>query len=70
MTRFCWCRRWKGWKAALTLGMALLASFSVAQQEESVDLESLPWSGERLLTSLSAHTVSPTIVADEYGIVA
>jgi hypothetical protein len=48
---------------ALVLFLALPAS-----AEEVKDLESLGWSREHTLTSLNAHAVSPTIVADEYGL--
>lgn len=41
---------------------------ATSQDSESVDLESLPWSGERILTALDAHTIAPTIVADDYGL--
>jgi len=68
MTRFRYRGCLNGRMVALALALALPVSLAQAQREEPVDLESLPWTGERLLTSLSSHTVSPTIVADEYGL--
>ncbi len=37
-------------------------------QNIPVDLESLRWSEQKTLTALEAHALSPTIVADEYGL--